>query len=125
MRFITSTRVKFYLHWTKPNFHLSHLKKQLPKRQLYDAYIKLGELYLIVKEHKKSLACFSKAQEINPAEAKPYFYKGMNFKEVRDTANAIISFQRASEIDNSYFEPHLQLALLFAAKKRQTCLTVF
>ncbi|HLP32057.1 MAG TPA: tetratricopeptide repeat protein, partial [Bacteroidia bacterium] len=49
----------------------------------------------------------------------------MNFKEVRDTANAIISFQRATEIDNSYFEPHLQLALLFAAKKDKLALQYF
>lgn len=91
----------------------------------YDAYIKSGELYLVVKEHKKSLEKFTKAQELSPAEAKPYFYKGMNFKEVRDTANAIISFQRAVELDNNYPEPHIQLALIYAARKDKLALQYF
>jgi tetratricopeptide (TPR) repeat protein len=95
------------------------------KPNFAEAYQKLGELYLIVKEHNKSIATFNKLIEINSADPLPWFFKAMNQKELKDTAGAIRNLQRAVEIDNDYYDAYMQLGTLFAAQKNKLALDYY
>lgn len=81
-----------------------------------DAILKLAELYLYVKKNKESIEYINKALMIDKFNAKGYFMKGMNFKEMHDTAKAISSMQTAVEQDQKYYNAYIQLGLLCAAK---------
>ena len=43
--------------------------------------------------------------------------KGMNYKEIKDTAKAISSMQTAVEQDQTYYSAYIQLGILCAAQK--------
>jgi tetratricopeptide (TPR) repeat protein len=87
------------------------------KPDYQEANMKLAELYYVVKEHQKSMNHLNVIIAADPANADAQFYKGMNQKEMKDTARAIASFQKALENDKSYYDAAMQLGLLFAAKK--------
>ncbi len=82
-----------------------------------DALLKLAELYLYVRKHEQSMKYINLALKINQYNAKAYFMKGMNYKELRDTARAISSMQTAVEQDQQYYNAFVQLGILSAAKK--------
>jgi tetratricopeptide (TPR) repeat protein len=54
---------------------------------------------------------------IDKYNAKAYFMKGMNYKDLKDTAKAISSMQTAVEQDQQYYNAYMQLGLLTAAQK--------
>lgn len=87
------------------------------KPDYQEANMKLAELYYVVKEHQKSMNYLNVILAVEPANADAQFYKGMNQKEMKDTARAIASFQKALENDKNYYDAAMQLGLLFAAKK--------
>lgn len=82
-----------------------------------NALIKLAELYLYVRKNEISIEYANKVLKIDKNYAKAYFVKGMNFKELGDTAIAISSFVTATELDQEYYHAYVQLGLLCAAKK--------
>ncbi|MES2560933.1 MAG: tetratricopeptide repeat protein [Bacteroidota bacterium] len=82
-----------------------------------EARLKLATLYYVVKEHQKSIDALNVVIAADPANAEAQFYKGMNQKEMKDTARAIASFQKTLEIDNRYYDAAMQLGLLFTEKR--------
>src|SRR6185369_1058886 len=82
-----------------------------------DAMLKLAELYFYVKKYDKSIEYINMALKINKYNAKAYFMKGMNYKEIKDTAKAISSMQTAVEQDQTYYNAYMQLGILNAAQK--------
>lgn len=87
------------------------------KPDYQEARLKVATLYYVVKEHQKSIDALNTVIAAEPTNAEAHFYKGMNQKEMKDTAKAIASFQKALEIDNNYYDAAMQLGLLFTAKK--------
>jgi tetratricopeptide (TPR) repeat protein len=85
-------------------------------KDYYEAYLKLGELYLYVKEHEQSLKNYDEALRIQPNCDRCYFYKGMNFREmykIRDHNKlAIEQFQKATAINPDNFDAYIQLGEL-------------
>jgi tetratricopeptide (TPR) repeat protein len=53
----------------------------------------------------------------NVYDPEAYFLKGMVYKDLKDTAKAISSFQTAVQVAPDYKDAVVQLGLLFAAKK--------
>ena len=82
-----------------------------------DAMLKLAELYLYVRKHEQSMKFINMALKVNQYNSKAYFMKGMNYKELKDTARAISSMQTAVEQDQEYYNAFIQLGILCAAKK--------
>lgn len=80
-----------------------------------DARLKLAELYLVVKEHKKSVDLLNVLLANNKANTNALFVKGMNLKEMGDTAGAVQAFQKAYEVDASFYDAAMQLGILYAA----------
>lgn len=75
-----------------------------------DNYMLLGDLYLIVRQYKKSLDYLNKALKMAPFEPRIYFLKGMVFWETKDTAKALSSWQTSIEQDPEYADGYCRLA---------------
>ena len=82
-----------------------------------DAILKLAELYFYVKKHDDCFKYINMALKIDKYNSKAYFMKGMNYKEIKDTAKAISSMQTAVEQDQSFYNAYMQLGILNAAQK--------
>lgn len=90
-----------------------------------EAWEKLGELYLIVKEYDSSERCWKKLQEIDPKNPKAPVFRGIMFLEKGDTLRAIRSFQYALEVDPGQDMAMIQLGQIYAEKGDPTCLQYF
>jgi tetratricopeptide (TPR) repeat protein len=95
------------------------------KDDYIEAWQKLGELYLIVKEFEQSERCWKKLAEIDKLNPQAAFYRGLMYKEMHDTAKALRAFQYAIELDEKYAEPQLQLGILYASRHNTLCLQYF
>ena len=84
-------------------------------------YVKAAELAYIDTTIKGNyiiaLSYLNAAILKNPQNADIYFYKGNIFKELKDTARAITSFQTATELNPKFYNAYVQLGLLLAQKK--------
>jgi tetratricopeptide (TPR) repeat protein len=81
------------------------------------AFMKLGEIYLYLQNTEKSFQNLNEALRINKYNPKIYFFKGVNYLEMKDTPNAVSSFQAAVNVSPEYFDAHMNLGILYAAKK--------
>lgn len=85
--------------------------------QNVEAMLKLAEIYFYVKKHEECFKYINMALKIDKYNSKAYFMKGMNYKELKDTAKAISSMQTAVEQDQSFYNAYMQLGILNAAQK--------
>jgi tetratricopeptide (TPR) repeat protein len=83
-----------------------------------DAMLKLAELYFYVKKHDDCFKYINMALKVDQYNSKAYFMKGMNYKEIKDTAKAISSMQTAVEQDPAFYNAYIQLGILNAAQKK-------
>jgi len=83
------------------------------------ALTKLAELYIIFRDYKKALDYIDNAIKINEIEPKPYFLRGIVLLENSDTLKGIRNFQKAIDVDNDFFDAHLQLGMLYAGRKNK------
>lgn len=121
MYHFTKARILYALNRTL-NAEQSYLKTIELKPDFEEAKMKLAELYLIVKEHQKSIDLLNDVVASNKRNAAAFFFRGMNQKEMGDTAKAIASFQRAFESDEAFYDAAIQLGLLYTAKKNPIAL---
>ena len=89
------------------------------KPDYIEAELKISELYLIVKEHTKSIYYLNTITSKDPTNANAHFFKGMNFKEMKDTAKAIHEFQTAYENEKNFYDAAIQLGLIYSAKNNK------
>ena len=114
--YLTAADAYFFVGKTsKTKYYLERCSVLFPDST--EGLMKLAELYLYVKQHNKSIEIINRVLKINKFFAKAYFMKGMNFKEMGDTAKAISSFQTCVEQDQEYYNAYIQLGLIFAAQK--------
>ncbi len=95
----------------------------------YSAYIKLGELYYIVKEHVLSLQNYDEALRLQPACEACYFYKGLNYREMTSLSKhnelAITMFQKTISLDQNYFNAYIQLGEIYEEQDPKVALEYF
>lgn len=107
----------YWMDRGKFGFALQVVKKaQEQHPESAEVYEKLSELYLIARKNKESLSYADLAVKYNMFNPKAYYLKGLNFLDLGDTNRAISSYQTAIEQDPEYFEPYLELGLLYAAQ---------
>lgn len=122
---LDSTKTAYYLTLSDLFFSVNqtgNAKQALEKAIEVDpknieAMLKLAELYLYVKKHQESIDYINMALKVDQYNARAYFMKGMNYKEIGDTAIAISSMETAVEQDPKYYDAYVQLGLLYATKK--------
>lgn len=93
--------------------------------QEIEAYLKLAELSLYFKDYDKVFMYTSQALKVDETSAKAHFIRGFALKEKGDTATAIKAFQKAVDLDQSYYDAFIQLGLLFSAKKNKLAIDYF
>ena len=90
-----------------------------------DANMKLAELYLYVQKYDQSISYLNNVLKEDIHNPKAYFMKGMTFKEMGDSAKAISSFQTAIEQQPDYYEPFMQLGIIYTMKNNPLALQYF
>lgn len=81
-----------------------------------DALLKLSNIYFYVKEYKKSLTYLSQVEQIDKHIAQTYFIKGLIYKELNNSENAIKNLQIAVDNEPNYYDAYMLLGLLYAEK---------
>jgi tetratricopeptide (TPR) repeat protein len=89
------------------------------------AHLKMGKLFMFTEEYPKAFVEINTVLRTNVYNAEAYFLKGMCYKNMKDTAKAISSFQTAVQTEPRYVDAHMQLALIFEAKKDPIALNYF
>jgi tetratricopeptide (TPR) repeat protein len=100
-------------------FHIPNAKDAFKKSLALnpdniDAYLKLAELNLYMKEYEESIKNANEALRLDKRRGKAYFIKGFVYKETRDTLRAISNFQTCVEQDPAYYDAIIQLGNLYA-----------
>jgi tetratricopeptide (TPR) repeat protein len=87
-----------------------------------EAKTKLADLYYVTKEHVKSLNIANSILANNENYAYAHFIRGMNYKDLGDTAKAVLGFQKAIELDPNDYDSHIILARLLIAQRNKLAL---
>ncbi|MEO6833322.1 MAG: tetratricopeptide repeat protein [Chitinophagaceae bacterium] len=80
------------------------------------AHLKLAKMMLFSKEYKIAIGEVNKVLRKDPYNAEGYFLKGMVYKEMKDTAKAISSFQTVINVAPDYRDATIQLGMIYCAK---------
>ncbi len=78
--------------------------------------LKQAEIYHILKQYQQSTAALNALLLRDPENAKAFFLFGQNFKELKDTARAIKSFQKAVDLDPDILDGWINLGNLWSKK---------
>lgn len=102
---------------------LEEIIKKFPHHT--EAYLKLAELYYLVRQYDKAIEHVNKALKIDETLSKGYYIKGNVYKEMGDTNKAISSFQTAIEQDPQMVDAFIDLGVLYAAKNNTLALQYY
>jgi tetratricopeptide (TPR) repeat protein len=80
------------------------------------AQLKVSKMFLFLKQHPKVFIGLNNVLRADVYNDEAYFLKGMTYKDLADTTNAINSFMTASKINPDNAEYYIQLALLHINK---------
>lgn len=89
------------------------------------ALIKLAEINIIFRDYKKALGYIDEVIKLDELEPMSYFLRGVVLLENNDTLLAIRNFQKSIDVDQEFFDAHLQLGLIFAEKKNKMAIDYF
>lgn len=89
------------------------------------AHLKMAKLFFYTEDYPKAFAEINGVLRGNVYNAEAYFLKGMCYKNMKDTNKAISSFQTAVQSDPAMGAAHLQLALMFDARRDPLALKYF
>jgi tetratricopeptide (TPR) repeat protein len=130
---IDSTMAGYYV--TLADAYLGLGKLQPSMQSLYKAtaldskniraLIKLAEINIIFRDYKKAIGYIDEVIKLDELEPKSYFLRGVVLLENNDTLLAIRNFQKSIDVDQDYFDAHLQLGLIFAEKKNKLAIDYF
>jgi tetratricopeptide (TPR) repeat protein len=81
------------------------------------AKLKVAKLFLYIKEYQKSFTLINEVLRKDAYNQEAYFLKGMIYKDIQDTVNAISSFQTASQLNPDDAVPLMQLGNLHKYKQ--------
>ena len=102
----------------RPNYYkvsLKNLTKDLEAQEAHMPSLLLrGELHYLYRKHEESLKDLNNVLRVNPYEAKAYYLKGLNFKELGDFKKSISQFQTTVEQDPFHVDAYEQLAFIYA-----------
>lgn len=89
------------------------------------ARLNLAKGDLVNKDYKSAFEQINTVLRANPYEADAYFLKGMVYKDLKDTARAISSFQTTLQVQPDYKEAHMQLGTVARDRGDSTALQYF
>lgn len=80
------------------------------------ARLKIAKLFLYMQQHGKAIEQINIVMRKDVYNPEAYYLKGMVYKDMKDTAKAISSFQSALQVAPDYRDASIQLGLIYTAK---------
>ncbi len=130
---IDSTIADFYLTMVDAYFMMNNTRSaketllamelKFPENEV--AYLKLAELYYLVKQYQESITYINKSLRLDETQARAYHLKGNVYLEIGDTGKATSSFQTAIEQDNAYVDAYYDLGRIYGLKKNPVALDYY
>ena len=81
------------------------------------ARMKIAKLFVFIKEYPKAFSEINTVLRQNAMNPEGYFLKGIIYKDLKDTAKAISSFQTTLQVDPDYKDAMIQLGTIYASRK--------
>ena len=89
------------------------------------AHLKIAKLFLYTRDYPKAFAEINIVLRKNVYDPEAYFLKGMLYKDMKDTAKAISTFQTAVQVAPDFRDAVLQLGIMYSAKNDPLALRYF
>lgn len=110
---IYNTLADYHLYKSEPAQAKAALEKALSiNKKSYMTYVKLGELYFLVKKYDLAFEKINEGLKINKYYSDGYFWKGMIYREKNDKERAMSNFITAVEQDPDNFKAYMQMGLI-------------
>jgi len=96
---------------------LHHLQKAtVLKKDFFEAEFALAKLFLYRQNYDKAIKVFEKLESQTEYADKAIFYKGMGYKEQKDTLRAMQHFEKVLQINPQYYDAVMQIASMYAGR---------
>lgn len=121
-----NTLADYHLYKSEPAQAKAALEKGLtvnPKS--YMTYVKLGELFYLVKKYDLAFEKINEGLKINKYYSDGYFWKGMIYKDKKDLPRAESNFMTAVEQDPDNYKAYMQLGIIAIEQKKSEALDHF
>lgn len=89
------------------------------------SHMKLAKMLLFIKDYEKAFREINTVLRQDVYNPEGYFLKGMIYKDIKDTAHAISSFQTAVQVDPNYRDAIIQLGLIYSTSGNSIALKYF
>lgn len=89
------------------------------------AHLKIAKMFLFNKDYKEAFQELNTVLRKDVYNPEAYFLKGMVYKDQKDTARAVSSFQTAIQVSPDFRDAYLQLAAISAARNDSTALRYY
>jgi len=89
------------------------------------ARLKVAKVLVFIKEYPKAFAEINTVLRANAMVPEGYFLKGLIYKDLKDTAKAISSFQTTLQVDPAYRDAMIQLGTIYSLKNDPLALKYF
>lgn len=89
------------------------------------AHLKVAKMFLYMKEYSGAFNEINTVLKQDVYNGEAYFLKGMVYKDLKDTAKAISSFQTAVQVAPEHYNAVVQLGLMYSAQKNPLALQYF
>lgn len=89
------------------------------------AQLKVAKMFVYIKEYSSAFKAINTVLRQDVYNPEAYFLKGMIYKDLKDTAKAISSFQTAVQVAPDYKEAVLQLGSIYSSRGNPIALTYF
>lgn len=121
-----NTLADYHLHKSEPAQAKAALDKALKMNpKSYMTYVKLGELFFLVRKYDLAFEKINEGLKINKYYSDGYFWKAMIYKEKRDSEKALSNFMTAVEQDPDNFKAYMQMGLLCMEMSKREALDHF
>ena len=108
-----NTLADFHMHKGEPAQAKAALENALRiNKKSYMTYVKLGELFYLVKKYDLAFEKINEGLKINKYYSDGYFWKGMIYRDKKENASALSNFMTAVEQDPDNFKAYMQMGLL-------------
>lgn len=89
------------------------------------AHLKIAKLFVIIQDYPSAFSEINTVLRQDVYNPEAYFLKGFIYRDLKDTAKAISSFQTAIDADPKYRDAMLELGQLYSAKKNPIALKYY
>lgn len=105
---------------------MHHLEKATAlKKDFYEAEFALAKLLLYRQSYEKAIKAFEKLERQPDYADKAIFYKGMGYKEQKDTLRAMQHFEKVLQINPQNYDAVMQIASMYLLRDNDLALQYY